>query len=142
MVGNANGTERRPRAVSELDGAALVAGMHASAVGPGGAEGEPERIVERAVINAGINVGTTRLPAGKNAIEPVGEDVPAIDAEHDDRRKAIASDESLRVELDDTRLERRTHLRTRIENQSIESQGFMRARRGKRLGRKVRRDLG
>ena len=51
-----NQRERGPGAIGELERAALVARMHARAVRPGGAEGEPERVIERAMVNAGVNV--------------------------------------------------------------------------------------
>ena len=72
-------------------------------------------------------------------MKPVREDVATVDPEDDDPRKAIAADQSPDVELDDPGLDRRAHLRARIENQARKRDRLTRGHGWKRLGRKSRR---
>lgn len=139
MGTDTNRGSRRPQTIDDLERAALVARMRTGAVGPGGAESEPQRVVERAVTNVRLDRGALGAARGVNAMKPVREDVATVDPEDDDPRKAIAADQSPDVELDDPGLDRRAHLRARIENQARKRDRLTRGHGWKRLGRKSRR---
>ena len=71
MGGKTDGLDPGPRTIGDLERAALVARVRTRAAGPGGAESEPQRVVQRAVANVRLDRRSPSAATGVNAMKPV-----------------------------------------------------------------------
>ena len=139
LSSDADLAEFRPGAVGELDGTALVGAPQTMAVSAVGAEGEPERVLTSAVIHIGRDLGTTSLAVGEDAVEAVGEQLRAVGAENDDRRKLGAVGQRLGVLDDDVVVNGRADLSSGIGDETVQRKDLTHRDTRRGIGRPARR---
>ena len=120
LSGDADLAEVRPGTVGELDGTALVSAARAMAMSAVGTEGEPERVVAITVVDVGLDLRTTSLTVGDDAVEAIGEQLRAVGAENDDRREVSAVGQRLDVLDDNVVVDGRADLSAGIDDETVE----------------------
>ena len=134
-------TEVRPRTVGDLHGPTLVRTGQTLAMGAVGTEGEPERVFARAVMNIRLDLGTTRLAVGLNAVKAIGQQINVFAPEDDDGQKPGTGKQRVGVVADEDVVDGRPHLGTGIGDETIERENLAHGNTRLRIGRQSRRGI-
>ena len=117
---NSRIAELRPSLQGKPYGMRLVLARQPLAMGPVGAEGEPEGVLAGAVVNLGLDLGPSGAARGRNPMEAVGQVVVRAVTEDDDRGKLDALGEALGIVLDDVVVGRGTNVGAGVADEAVD----------------------